>query len=91
MSSCGHSAPQSARFGTTSIRTDVLYFFIPRRRSRSPHSCLLLAFTGAKVHAEVLEHYRADKVIVFKMKAKKHYRRKTVRERHHMFRSSGAA
>lgn len=31
------------------------------------------------MHAEVLEHYRADKVIVFKMKAKKHYRKKTVR------------
>ena len=31
------------------------------------------------MHAEVLEHYRGEKIIVFKMKAKKHYRKKTVR------------
>ena len=30
---------------------------------------------GAKVHATVLESYRDKKVTVFKMKAKKHYRR----------------
>jgi hypothetical protein len=34
---------------------------------------------GAKVHAEVLEHYRDEKIIVFKYKKKKHYRRKTAR------------
>ena len=31
--------------------------------------------TGAKVFAQVLEHYRDKKITVFKMKAKKHYRR----------------
>ena len=31
---------------------------------------------GARVHATVLEHFRDKKIIVFKMKAKKHYRRK---------------
>ena len=41
---------------------------------------LCCARTGAKVHAEILEHFRDEKVIIFKMKAKKHYRRKTVRQ-----------
>jgi large subunit ribosomal protein L21 len=31
---------------------------------------------GAKVHAQVLEHFKDKKIIVFKMKAKKHYRKK---------------
>lgn len=30
------------------------------------------------MHAEILEHFRDDKVIIFKMKAKKHYRKKAV-------------
>ena len=30
---------------------------------------------GVRVHAQVLEHFRAKKIMVFKMKAKKHYRR----------------
>ena len=29
---------------------------------------------GVRVHAQVLEHFRAKKIMVFKMKAKKHYR-----------------
>jgi large subunit ribosomal protein L21 len=32
---------------------------------------------GAKVVATVAEHHRGDKVVIFKMKAKKRYRRKT--------------
>jgi large subunit ribosomal protein L21 len=32
---------------------------------------------GARVVATVTEHHRGDKVIIFKMKAKKRYRRKT--------------
>jgi large subunit ribosomal protein L21 len=32
---------------------------------------------GAKVVATVTEHHRGDKIIIFKMKAKKRYRRKT--------------
>ena len=31
---------------------------------------------GAKVHAQVLEHFKDKKIIVFKMKAKKHYRKR---------------
>lgn len=30
---------------------------------------------GAKVQLEILEHYRGDKITVFKMKRRKHYRR----------------
>jgi large subunit ribosomal protein L21 len=33
--------------------------------------------SGAKVVATVTEHHRGDKIIIFKMKAKKRYRRKT--------------
>jgi large subunit ribosomal protein L21 len=32
---------------------------------------------GAKVVATVAEHHRGDKIVIFKMKAKKRYRRKT--------------
>ena len=32
---------------------------------------------GARVVATVTEHHKGDKVIIFKMKAKKRYRRKT--------------
>lgn len=32
---------------------------------------------GAKVMATVAEHHRGDKVVIFKMRAKKRYRRKT--------------
>lgn len=31
---------------------------------------------GARVHATVLEQYKDKKIIVFKMKAKKHYRKR---------------
>ncbi len=33
--------------------------------------------SGAKVIATVTEHHRGEKLIIFKMKAKKRYRRKT--------------
>jgi len=32
---------------------------------------------GAKVVATVAEHHRGEKIVIFKMKAKKRYRRKT--------------
>ena len=37
---------------------------------------------GARVHATVLENYKDKKIIVFKMKAKKHYRRKAGHRQH---------
>ena len=37
---------------------------------------------GAKVHATVLENFKDKKIIVFKMKAKKHYRRKAGHRQH---------
>ena len=37
---------------------------------------------GAKVHATVLENLKDKKIIVFKMKAKKHYRRKAGHRQH---------
>ena len=33
--------------------------------------------SGARVVATVAEHHRGDKIVIFKMKAKKRYRRKT--------------
>ena len=66
----------------------------PQKKERGPHAAFCCASchvssppayggsprrSGAKVHAEILEHYRDDKIIIFKMKAKKHYRKKTAR------------
>jgi len=55
----------------------------PQRRATLASMCdahamprVWLGCTGASVQATVLEAYRGKKQIVFKMKSKKHYRRK---------------
>jgi len=58
--------------GTTVEVADSVLF----AKDESQVKCGDPILKGAKVQLEIIEHYRGDKIVVFKMKRRKHYRRK---------------